>query len=123
MSKWSDQALTQSGQDAHLTSTSTAEKTMCRNIKTLFNFEPPATEEEIRAAALQFVRKLSGFNAPSKTNQLAFDQAVDRIAGVAGELIASLVTNADPRDREIEAARAKLASAARFGSSQVFISK
>jgi hypothetical protein len=100
-----------------------AEMTMCRNIKTLFNFEPPATEEEIRAAALQFVRKLSGFNAPSKTNQLAFDLAVDRIAGVAGELIASLVTNADPRDREIEAARARLASAERFGTSRVFISK
>jgi hypothetical protein len=100
-----------------------AETTMCRNIKTLFNFEPPATEEEIRAAALQFVRKLSGFNSPSKTNQLAFDQAVERIAGVAGELIASLVTNADPRDREIEATRAKLASAVRFGSSRVFISK
>jgi hypothetical protein len=100
-----------------------AETTMCRNIKTLFNFEPPATEEEIRAAALQFVRKLSGFNAPSKINQIAFDQAVDRIALVAGELIGSLVTNADPRDREIEAERAKLASAARFGSTRVFISK
>jgi hypothetical protein len=87
---------------------------MCRNIKTLFNFEPPATQEEIRAASLQFVRKLSGFNSPSKANQAAFDQAVDDIAAAAEVLIRSLVTTADPRDREIEAARARAKSAARF---------
>ena len=87
---------------------------MCRNIKTLFNFEPPATEEEIRAASLQFVRKLSGFNSPSKANQAAFDRAVDDVAAAAGMLIQSLVTTADPRDREIEAARARAKSAARF---------
>ncbi len=88
---------------------------MCRNIKTLFNFEPPATEEEIRDASLQFVRKLSGFNSPSKANQLAFDRAVEEIAATAGVLIGSLVTNADPRDRDIEATRARARSAARFG--------
>jgi hypothetical protein len=87
---------------------------MCRNIKTLFNFEPPATEEEIRAASLQFVRKLSGFNSPSRANQAAFDRAVDDVAAAAGMLIQSLVTTADPRDREIEAARARARSAARF---------
>ena len=80
---------------------------MCRNIKTLFNFEPPATEEEIKASSLQFVRKLSGFTHPSKANRLAFDQAVEEVAAAARTLIASLVTTADPRDREIEAARAK----------------
>ena len=90
-------------------------KTMCRNIRTLFNFEPPATEEEVRAASLQFVRKLSGFNAPSKANQAAFDLAVDQVAGVARTLIDSLVTTADPRDREIEAARARARAAERFG--------
>ena len=89
---------------------------MCRSIKTLFNFEPPATEEEIRAASLQFVRKLSGFNAPSKANQAAFDRAVEEVAAAAGALIASLVTTADPRDREIEAERARARSAARFGA-------
>jgi hypothetical protein len=89
---------------------------MCRSIKTLFNFEPPATEEEIRAASLQFVRKLSGFNAPSKANQDAFDRAVEEVAAAAGALIASLVTTADPRDREIEAERARARSAARFGA-------
>jgi hypothetical protein len=88
---------------------------MCRNIKTLFNFEPPATEEEIRAASLQFVRKLSGFNTPSKANQAAFDQAVNDVSAVASVLLASLITLADPRNREIEAARAKERSAARFG--------
>ena len=88
---------------------------MCRNIKTLFNFEPPATEMEIRDAALQFVRKLSGFNAPSKANQLAFDRAIEDIASAARVLIESLVTTADPRDREIEAARARAKSALRFG--------
>ena len=89
---------------------------MCRNIKTLFNFEPPATDDEIRAASLQFVRKLSGFNAPSKANQDAFDRAVEEVAAAAGALIASLVTTADPRDREIEAERARARSAARFGA-------
>ena len=88
---------------------------MCRNIKTLFNFDPPATEDEIRAASLQFVRKLSGFNAPSKANQATFDRAIDDVASAARILIESLVTTADPRDREIEAARAKARSAARFG--------
>ncbi|HVJ59577.1 MAG TPA: DUF2277 domain-containing protein [Burkholderiaceae bacterium] len=89
---------------------------MCRNIRTLFNFEPPATEEEIRAAALQFVRKLSGFNAPSKANEAAFERAIDEVAGAARTLIGSLVTSAEPRDREIEAARAKERAAVRFGS-------
>jgi hypothetical protein len=88
---------------------------VCRNIKTLFNFEPPATNEEIRAASLQFVRKLSGFNSPSKANSMAFDSAVEQITLAAETLIASLVTTADPRDREIEAARARARSAARFG--------
>jgi hypothetical protein len=87
---------------------------MCRNIKTLFNFEPPATEDEIRAASLQFVRKLSGFNSPSKANQAAFDLAVDDVAAAASALIASLVTTATPRDREIEAERAKARAAIRF---------
>jgi hypothetical protein len=89
---------------------------MCRSIKTLFNFEPPATEEEIRAASLQFVRKLSGFASPSKANQAAFDHAVDEVAAAARELIASLVTTAEPRDREVEAARARARVAARFGT-------
>jgi hypothetical protein len=89
---------------------------VCRNIKTLFNFEPPATEAEIRDAALQFVRKLSGFNAPSKINQAAFEHAVAEISATAGNLIASLVTTAGPRDREIEAARARARSAERFGT-------
>jgi hypothetical protein len=80
---------------------------MCRNIKTLYNFAPPATDEEIRASALQFVRKLSGFNRPSSANQPAFDRAVDQVAQAARELIDNLVTSAGPRDREIEAARAR----------------
>lgn len=88
---------------------------MCRNIKTLFNFDPPATQEEIRAASLQFVRKLSGFNAPSKANELAFDRAVDEVTEVAERLIASLVTNAPPRDREEWAARARARAAERYG--------
>ncbi len=88
---------------------------MCRNIKTLFNFEPPATELEIRDASLQFVRKLSGFNVPSKANAPAFDQAVADVAAAARVLIASLVTTAQPRDRDIEAAKARAKSAARFG--------
>lgn len=89
---------------------------MCRNIKTLFNFEPPATEIEIRDASLQFVRKLSGFNVPSKANEAAFERAVQDVATSARELIASLVTNAPPKNREVEAARAKERSALRFGT-------
>ena len=89
---------------------------MCRNIKTLFNFEPPATDEEIRAASLQFVRKLSGFNKPSKANEEAFDRAIEQVTAVAQELLASLVTNAEPRDREIEAERARQRNAERFGA-------
>jgi hypothetical protein len=88
---------------------------MCRSIKTLHNFEPPATEEEIRASALQFVRKLSGFSRPSQTNQPAFDRAVDQVTAAAHELLAALVTSAPPRDRETEAAKARARSAARFG--------
>jgi hypothetical protein len=87
---------------------------MCRSIKILFNFDPPATEEEIRAAALQFVRKLSGFNAPSKANQAAFDRAIEETADAARMLISSLVTSAEPRDRVTEAKRARARSAARF---------
>jgi len=87
---------------------------MCRSIKTLHNFEPPATEEEIRASALQFVRKLSGFARPSQVNQPAFDRAVDQVNAAAQELLASLVTNAPPRDRETEAAKARARSADRF---------
>ena len=89
---------------------------MCRNIKTLFNFEPPATELEIRDASLQFVRKLSGFNIPSKANEAAFDLAVAQVAQSARQLMASLVTAAEPRNREIEAERARARSAARFGA-------
>jgi hypothetical protein len=88
---------------------------MCRNIKTLFNFEPPATEEEIRAASLQFVRKLSGFHKPSSANQAAFEHAVDQIAAAASEFLDSLVTSAPPRDRAVEAAKARERSVARFG--------
>jgi hypothetical protein len=90
---------------------------MCRNIKTLFNFEPPVTEDEIRASALQFVRKLSGFNKPSKVNEAAFDQAIEEVTFAARTLLHSLVTNAEPRDREIEAERARARSAERFGTS------
>ncbi|SEA33399.1 DUF2277 domain-containing protein [Variovorax sp. YR216] len=90
---------------------------MCRSIKTLFNFEPPATEEEVRAAALQFVRKLSGFNHPSKANEAAFDRAVEDVAAVARTLIGSLVTTAGPRDREVEAAKARERTSVRFGHS------
>ena len=89
---------------------------MCRNIKTLFNFDPPATELEIRDASLQFVRKLSGFSVPSKANEAAFERAVDAVAASARELIDSLVTHAGPRNREIEAARARERSLARFGA-------
>jgi hypothetical protein len=89
---------------------------MCRSIKTLHNFEPPATEEEIRASALQFVRKLSGFARPSHTNQPAFDRAVDQVTATARELLDSLVTSAQPRNREEEATKARARSAARFRS-------
>jgi hypothetical protein len=90
---------------------------MCRNIKTLFNFEPPATELEIRDASLQFVRKLSGFNVPSKANEAAFERAVEEVAASARNLIQSLVTITEPRNRDVEAARARARSAARFGPS------
>jgi hypothetical protein len=89
---------------------------MCRNIKTLFNFEPPATELEIRDASLQFVRKLSGFNVPSRANDAAFERAVEEIAASARTLIRSLVTSAEPRNREDEAAKARARSALRFGA-------
>ncbi|WP_294764804.1 DUF2277 domain-containing protein [uncultured Rhodoferax sp.] len=89
---------------------------MCRNIKTLFNFEPPATELEIRDASLQFVRKLSGFAVPSKANEAAFERAVEEVAASARALMASLVTTAEPRNREVEAAKARARSALRFGS-------
>jgi hypothetical protein len=88
---------------------------MCRNIKTLFNFEPPATEQEIKDASLQFVRKLTGFNTPSKANKAAFDAAVAEVAHVAHHLFEHLETTAQPRDRDIEAAKAKARSAERFG--------
>ncbi len=88
---------------------------MCRNIRTLFNFDPPATELEVRDASLQFVRKLSGFNVPSRANQAAFDRAVEQVAVAARELIGSLTTIAEPRNREQVAAAARARSAARFG--------
>jgi len=88
---------------------------MCRNIRTLFNFDPPATDEEIRAASLQFVRKLSGFNEPSRANEAAFNRAVDEVTAVARHLLDSLVTSAEPRNREVEAERARARSAERFG--------
>ena len=88
---------------------------MCRNIRPLFNFEPPATDEEIRAASLQFVRKLSGFNAPSKLNEATFNQAVEDVFEVAHRLVHTLITTAPPRDRAIEAEKAKARSVARFG--------
>jgi hypothetical protein len=89
---------------------------MCRNIKTLHNFKPPATKEEIRASSLQFVRKLSGFSKPSKANEEAFNRAVDQVAQAAHELLDSLVTTAPPRDREVEAAKARARSAERYGT-------
>ena len=88
---------------------------MCRNIRTLFNFDPPATDEEIRAASIQFVRKLSGFNAPSKANEAAFNRAVREVSAVARRLIDSLTTSTEPRNREEVAARARERSAERFG--------
>jgi hypothetical protein len=89
---------------------------MCRNIKTLFNFDPPVTTEDIRAASLQFVRKISGFNKPSKTNEAVFLAAIDDIAGISTRLLRSLQTNAPPKNREEEAARAKARAAQRFGT-------
>lgn len=89
---------------------------MCRNIRTLYNFDPPATEEEIRAAALQFVRKISGFTAPSRANEAAFNAAVDEIARISERLLSSLETSAAPKDREEEATKAKARSAQRFGA-------
>jgi hypothetical protein len=88
---------------------------MCRSIKTLFNFEPPATSDEVRAASLQFVRKLSGFNKPSKANEDAFNDAVDRISAAAQEMLNSLITTAEPKDRETEGLRARERSNQRFG--------
>ncbi|MCB1327720.1 MAG: DUF2277 domain-containing protein [Spirochaetales bacterium] len=88
---------------------------MCRNIKTLFNFSPPATDEEIQAAALQFVRKLSGFTRPSRANELAFERAVEEIGATARKLIDALETNAPPKDREVEKQKARLRAAQRFG--------
>lgn len=89
---------------------------MCRNIKTLFNFEPPATNDEVRASAIQFVRKLSGFTKPSKANEAAFDRAVENVTAAARDLLDALVTSAQPRDREIEAERARARSRERFGN-------
>lgn len=91
---------------------------MCRNIKTLFNFDPPATDEEIGAASLQFVRKLSGFNAPSKANEAVFNRAIDEVAEVARRLIDGLETQAPPKNREEEAAKAKARAAERFGTAR-----
>ena len=89
---------------------------MCRNIKTLFNFDPPVTDREIRSASLQFVRKISGFKKPSKANEAAFQSAVDEIAGVSTRLLRSLETNAPPKNREEEAVKAKARAGARFGA-------
>jgi hypothetical protein len=91
---------------------------MCRNIRPLFNFEPPATDDEVRAAALQFVRKVSGFNKPSQANAAAFDRAVDDIAGAARRMLASMVTTAEPRDRAVEAAKARERSRLRFATAR-----
>jgi hypothetical protein len=89
---------------------------MCRNIKALFNFDPPATDEEVRDAALQFVRKLSGYNTPSQANEAAFNRGVDEVAAAARTLLDSLTTAAEPKDREVEAAKARARSQARFGT-------
>lgn len=91
---------------------------MCRNIRPLFNFDPPATDAEIRAASVQFVRKVSGFGKPSRANEVAFERAVDEVAAAARLLLASLVTQAPPRDRETEAAKARERSRARFGAAR-----
>jgi len=110
--------FTNSKQSSYLVSASesieSAITPMCRNIKTLHNFKPPATDEEIRASSLQFVRKLSGFNKPSKANELAFNRAIEKVSAAAHELLDSLVTTAPPRDREEEAAKARARSAERF---------
>ena len=90
---------------------------MCRSIKTLFNFKPPATEDEIQAASLQFVRKISGYNKPSQSNEAAFNRAVEQVAAAAHKLLDSLQTSAEPRDRDVEAARARARAAERFGTS------
>ena len=89
---------------------------MCRNIKTLFNFDPPATEEEVKAASLQFVRKLSGFHEPSKANEVAFNSAIDEVAVAAQKLLSTLLTQAEPHNREVEAAKARARAAQRFGT-------
>jgi hypothetical protein len=89
---------------------------MCRNIRTLYNFEPPATDEEVRAAALQYVRKISGFTKPSQANAVAFERAVDAVAKVSDELLSELVTSAPPKDREAEAAKARARSAQRYAA-------
>ena len=89
---------------------------MCRNIRTLHNFEPPATEEEVRGAALQYVRKISGYTKPSKANEAAFERAVDAVASVSSQLLAELTTSAPPKDREVEAARARARAAQRYGT-------
>ncbi|MFX3632751.1 MAG: DUF2277 domain-containing protein [Candidatus Pristimantibacillus sp.] len=92
---------------------------MCRNIKTLYNFDPPATEDEIMAASLQFIRKISGFNSPSKANEEAFNHAVEEVALIARNLMDSLITNAEPRNREIEIERARAKNEKRFGSKEL----
>lgn len=92
---------------------------MCRNIKTLFNFDPPATDEELRAASLQFVRKLSGFHQPSQANEAVFNKAIDEVSAVARTLLNDLVTNADPHNREEEAAKAHARAIQRFGTKQI----
>ncbi len=91
---------------------------MCRNIRTLFNFSPSATDEEVRAASLQFVRKVSGFNKPSLANQAAFDRAIDEVARAAGKLLDALITTAPPKDRDAEAAKARVRAAQRFGQAR-----
>ena len=89
---------------------------MCRNIRTLYNFKPPASDDEMRASAIQYVRKLSGYNKPSKSNEAAFNLAIDQVTAATRTLLASLITTAEPRDREVEAAKAKARSAERFGT-------
>lgn len=91
---------------------------MCRNIRTLFNYSPSATDEEVRASAIQFVRKVSGFNKPSLANQAAFDRAIDEVAGAARKLLDALITTAPPKDRDVEAAKARLRTAERFGQAR-----
>lgn len=96
---------------------------MCRNIRTLYNISPPATDDEVRAAALQYVRKISGYTKPSQANATAFEDAVEEIAAISARLLASLETNAPPRDREVEAAKARERSARRFGQQDVRIAR